>query len=132
VHWRRPPRWWPLGLSALTLLVSLFCIVTRWDTIQASHPAYFITLRLVAVVSVAVGALSLLTRKATPVERGPVPLWRRIVVRGIAVVAVLGLVGVLLYLRPHAASGAAVEAMSGTPTVTVTESDLRISLDPSG
>lgn len=132
MHWRRPTRWWPLGLSALTLVVSLWVIVTRWDTIQASHPAYFITLRLVAVVSVAVGALSLLTRRAEPVERDPVPSWRRIVTRGVAVVAVLGLVGVLLYLRPHPASSTAIAAMSGAPGVTVTESALRITLEPTG
>ncbi len=130
MHWRRPPRWWPFGLSALTLVVSVWILVVLWDPITAGHPAYFITLRLVAAVSVLVGAVSLLTRRTEPVEREPRPLWRVIVVRAVAVLATLGLVGVLLYLRPHPASSTAIDAMAGSPGATVTESSIRIRLDP--
>jgi dienelactone hydrolase len=130
VHWRRPPRWWPLGLSAFTLVVSLWILVALWDPITAGHPAYFITLRLVAVVSVLVGAFCLLTRRTEPVEREPRPRWRVIAVRVVAVLATLGLVAVVLYLRPHPASSTAIDAMAGTPGATVTESSTRIRLDP--
>lgn len=130
MHWRRPPRWWPLALSVVTFVVSVAILVSLWDPITASHPAYFITLRLVAVVSVVVAAWSLLTRRREPPEREPRPRWRVVLVRGVAVVAVLGLVAVLLYLRPHAASSVAVDSMAGSPGATVSESSTRIRLQP--
>lgn len=132
MHWRRPPRWWPLGLSLLTLVVSLWVLVALWDPITAGHPAYFITLRLVAVVSVLVAAFALLTRRTEPVEREPRPRWRVISVRVVAVLATLGLVAVLLYLRPHPASDSAIDAMAGTGSVTVNDSTTRIRLQPAG
>ena len=57
-------------------------------------------------------------------------LWRVVLVRGVAVVAVLGLVAVLLYLRPHTASSTAIDALAGSPGATVTESSTRIRLEP--
>jgi hypothetical protein len=136
----------------LTLAVSVVILATRWDPITASHPAYFITLRLVAVVSLAVGAWSLLTLRRTSAERvepqpeavegGPSdgepvesesrtrPRWRVVVGRSVSVVAVLGLVAVLLYLRPLPASSTAVDAMAGTPGATVSDSSSRITLRP--
>lgn len=116
----------------LTLVVSVWILVALWGPISAGHPAYFITLRLVAVVSVLVGAFSLLTRRTEPVEREPRPRWRVIVVRAVAVLATLGLVAMLLYLRPHPASSAAIDAMAGTDRVTVTDSSTRIRLQPTG
>jgi pimeloyl-ACP methyl ester carboxylesterase len=53
-----------------------------------------------------------------------------IVVRAVAVLATLGLVTVLLYLRPHPASGTAIDAMAGTPGASITDSSTRIRLDP--
>jgi hypothetical protein len=113
-------------------VVCVTILVSRWDPITASHPAYFITLRLVAVVSVGIGALSLLTRRAEPVERAARPRWRVVLVRSTAVLAVLGLITVLLYLRRHPASSTAVDAMGGAPGVTVSESSTRIALRPTG
>jgi len=130
MHWRRPPRWWPLGLSLVTLLTSIAILVSLWDPITASHPAYFITLRLVAAVSVLVGLWSLLTRRTEVPDREPRPRWRTVLLRGIAVMAVLGLVTALLYLRPHAASSTAIGSLTGSPGATVTESSTRISLHP--
>jgi pimeloyl-ACP methyl ester carboxylesterase len=77
-----------------------------------------------------VAAWSLLTRRSEPLEREPRPRWRVVLVRGVAVVAVLGLVAVLLYLRPHTASSTAVDALAGSPGATVTESSTRIRLEP--
>ena len=96
MHWRRPPRWWPLGLSLLTLAVSLWILVAWWDPITASHPAYFIALRLVAVASVGVVALALLTRRTAPVEREPRPRWRVVLVRAVATGLVAAVIGKLI------------------------------------
>ena len=129
---RTPPRWWPLVLSLLTELVSVTILVTHWDAIVASHPAYLVTLLVVAVGAATVGASSVLTRTGatTGPERTPGPRWRRVVLRSLGVGGAVVLVAALLYLRPLPASSVAIDAMAGRPGVTVTDSATRIELRP--
>jgi len=131
---RTPPRWWPLGLSVVTLLVSLAILATRFGAIRASHPAYLVTLAVVVIAATVVGATSVFTRAkaADATGRRPAPPWRRVVIHGLEVVAVMGLIAVLLYLRPLPASSVAIDAMAGEAAVSVTDSATRIELHPTG
>jgi len=134
VRVRTSPRWWPLGLSILTVVVSLGILATRWSAILASHPAYLLTLIVVATAATAIGVTSVLapTKGGTVTGRPSAPRWRRLVIRGCGVAGVTLVLAVLLYLRPLPASSAAIGAMAGGPGVTVTNSATRIELHPTG
>lgn len=62
---RRPPRWWRVGIGAVTILVVVVCLVTAWTAIAGSNPAYLITLNLVALGSAALVVWGLVTRLGT-------------------------------------------------------------------
>jgi len=130
---RSTPLWWRLGFSILTLVVAVGTLTTTWSATVASHPAYLITLVVVAVGAVAAGATSLVVRRAAPSDgRLPRRPWLRRAAHGFEILGLLILLGSLLYLRPLTASTVAIDAMAGTPDVTVTDSATRIELRLTG
>ena len=131
IRLRTAPRWWTLGFAFVTLMVSLGILATRWGVVVASHPAYLVTLVVAATAAMVVGATSVLDRqRAAEPDRRQAPRWRRVVARSAAVIGVVALLAALLYLRPLAASDAAINAMAGGAGVTVTDSATRIELNP--
>ena len=128
---RSTPRWWRLGFSIVTLLVAVGILATTWSATLASHPAYLLTLLVVAAAAVVAGATSLVVRRSAPSDdRHPRRPGLRRVAHGLEVIGVLVLLGGLLYLRPLTASSVAVDAMTGSADVTVTDSATRIELRP--
>lgn len=131
---RKPPRWWSLVPATVVLVVVIAILTTHFAATVASHPAYLVTLLVVGCAAAGVVLTSVVSIGApdaavAPSRRtGP---WRW-VVRVIAIVGVTALVGTLLYLRPLAASAAAVSSMAGDPDVLVSDSATRIELEPSG
>jgi hypothetical protein len=99
---------------------------TGWVGIRGSHPAFAVTLAAVLAGAIALGFWAVRWR---PAKRTPGP-WRRWTARAGLVVVTLVTCGVLVYLRPLAAEPVAIEALPGTPAVTVDESATRILLEP--
>lgn len=130
--WRRPPRWWPLVLGALCVLVVLAVLITSWSPVMAGHPAYLITLMVVAIGGIIAIAVATLTRRsAAPRERTP-RRWLVWTGRVLAALVVVGLVGALWWLRPIGATGVALDALHSGDGVVVTQSATRIELRPTG
>jgi hypothetical protein len=132
VRRRTTPLWWRLGFSILTLLVAVGILATTWSATFASHPAYLITLLVVASAAVVAGVTSPVVRRNAPSDGARRRPGLRRAAHGFEVIGVLVLLGGLLYLRPLTASTVAVDAMAGSPDVTVTDSATRIELRPTG
>jgi hypothetical protein len=60
---RRPLAWYPALLAAYLLIISIAIITLDRAAILASHPAYALTLALVATAAAAVSVRSLLQRR---------------------------------------------------------------------
>lgn len=135
MYLRRPPRWWPLGFTTLTLLVLGGIVIPRSGAIVASHPAYLLTLLAVTVAAIAIGAANLFCRAEASAETSTETSTeerprRRPVVRGLEAFGIVVLLAALVYLRPLPASSVAVAAMAGGPGVTVVDGATRIELRP--
>lgn len=117
-------RWFPLVVGSVLLLVVLWALVTEWSGILGSHPAYLLTLVLVAVVAVGMIALALLSR---PVRTVGVAGW---IGRAVLVVGGVVTVGLLVYLRPMSAEAVAIDALDDGGGVTVEVSSTSIIMTP--
>jgi hypothetical protein len=121
---RRRRRLWPLTCAGLVLLTIVWIAVTAWSGIRGSHPAYLITLAVVAVGAIAVAVWA---------WRSPAPdrtSLRRGLTRAALVLATLLMIGLVVYLRPLSASQVAVDAMDDGDGVDVTVTRGEIRLDP--
>ncbi|CAN5519561.1 hypothetical protein BH23ACT6_BH23ACT6_04810 [soil metagenome] len=121
--------WWRVGLGLAWAAVSGWSWLTRGETLLAGHPAHPVTLAVAGVVG-----LILIVLGVRDVRRGSTRRRRRwlavtmALLGGLISVVVLGS---LVFLRPFAATPEAIEAMTGSPEVTVTDSAIRITLQPS-
>jgi len=129
---RSRPLWWRLGFAILSLLVALGILVTSWNTTVNSHPAYLVTLLVVAVAATVAVASSFFVRRGAQEQDGQPRSLRRRILAGVEILGVLALLGFLLYTRPLAASSVAIDSMAGTAEVSVTDSATRIELQPTG
>ena len=128
---RRAPLRWPLAIAALGLLSVAVVLATRWSPVVAAHPAYPITLTLVAVACAAVALGAVFTRTAgdgAPARRSR---WR-LAAGIVASILAVALFGVLIWLRPLGATGRAIDALANGRGVDVSQSATRIALRPTG
>ena len=134
------------------MVVVALVLATSWSPVVAGHPAYLVTLILVAVGGlVAMTFASFTLRSAVPAlpdapdlpdppPDAPAPrparsrarTWGLWIGRAVATVVVVGLLGVLWWLRPLGASNVALDALQSGNGVTVVQSATRIELRPTG
>jgi hypothetical protein len=125
--WR--PRWVPLVVADLTLLLAGFVLISGWGPIRASHPALLLTLIALVVGSLALSAWAILT---TPPQRSAAFRW---LTRVTLVIGAIAVWIVVVFLRPLGAEPVAIDALvSGDVddgvTVTVTVTATSIVLQP--
>ncbi len=121
----RPLRWWPIAAAGLAATTALFCIVTSWDSMWDAHPAYWLTLGAVLVVSTLIAGWAWWNSPAQP--RKPFRVWG---LRFVLVAGTLLTTAFVMYVRPLAADQVAIDAMRGDAAVTVTDSSGEIRLLP--
>jgi hypothetical protein len=122
---RRSLRWWPIIAAAVGALTVLFCTVVSWNSMWAAHPAYWVTLLAVLVVSGGIGVWGWWNSPAPP--RKPFRVWG---LRFVLVIGTLVTTAFLLYVRPLAADQVAIDAMRSGADVTVVDSSSQILLQP--
>ena len=121
----RAPRWFPLGAALGLLLVVLWSFVTARVGIAGSHPAYRITLVVVVLTALALGAWALLVGPPRP--RSAFRSW---MARGGLLLTVTITIGAVAYLRPLSADRVAIESLRDSQGVMTHESTSRIRMDP--
>ena len=111
-------------------------LATSWAPVVAGHPAYLVTLLVVAAGGLAAMAIASVTlRSAAPdptPTRSRARTWGRWIGRAVATVVVIGLLAVLWWLRPLSATDVALDALSSGDGVAVVQSATRIELRPTG
>lgn len=109
-------------VSTLGVVASVWAAIATGTMLVHGHPAYAILLAVVFISSAVVALRSWLRSTATR---------RRFkVLRGIAMVASLGVFSLVLWLIPYGATGPAQAAMNSDSAVTVTETADRIVMTP--
>ena len=125
---RERPLWWVFGPSIATMTVVLFILVSRWAPVRASNPAYLSTVLLAGAVAVSGGLWSLLS-SAEDAPRSRSRAWT--VIRRIAGVGItIGVLGILLWLRPLPATPVAAASMASGAGVNIVTSSTVIALRP--
>ncbi|KAB7745298.1 alpha/beta hydrolase [Nostocoides sp. F2B08] len=112
-----------LVLATVWIFVPLWVLVSRWDVLLAGHPAY-----LVLVLAVLAVGIMLAVRARKP--RAPRSGARRILLGLGAVLATVTVVGAVAWLRPFGADQVALDLMTGTEDVEVTDARTSITLSP--
>ena len=116
--------------SAVSLLVVVFILATKWSAIVASQHAYLFTLLAVGLLSIAGVVFSFVSPTGGVARtRSTWWTWTR---RVLGTFLVLVLCGVLLWLRPLPATEVAVQSMGGSSQVQVSASGSTIELQPKG
>jgi pimeloyl-ACP methyl ester carboxylesterase len=102
----------------------------------AGHPAYLVTLLVVGLGGLVAVGLATVTRARSDPHPTRAPStarrWATWIARIVATVAVVALLGGLLWLRPLGATDVALEALSSGNGVEVVQSATRIELRPTG
>jgi hypothetical protein len=120
--------WWVFALSALSILIVLFILVTRWGAILASQPAYLVTLVIVGSMgSIGIVVSHVSTNRSAQRQRSPAWVLVR---RAIALITVGIVAGALLWLRPIPATQTAIDSMRSGAGITVTSSSSMIQIRP--
>lgn len=121
----RPLRWWPIVAALLVTLTVALCLLTSWGGIWGSHPAYWITLVAVLLLSGGLAAWAWWRSPATPQKSFRTWGLRAVLVliTGLTIIA-------LVYLRPLGADQVAIDALRSDDDVTVTVSAGLIRLQP--
>lgn len=119
--------WWRIGLGTPWLGVAAWSWATRAGVLIAGHPAHAVTL-----VAVAIAGVVLLTFGVRDL-RSPARLQRRrtwvlAIIRSMAVLVSIVVLGAMVYLRPFSASPEAIDAMDGSADVTVSDAPTTITL----
>jgi hypothetical protein len=111
-------------VAVVAILVVAWCLATEWSGIVHAHPAYPVLL----ILTVAGAVLALVrARRTRPRPYG----WRR-VLRVVAVVAAVGWIALIAWLRPFSAQEPAISAMASDSRVTVVEYPTQIVMTPTG
>ena len=122
----RPLRWWPLVAALLGALTVVLCLLTSWGGIWGSHPAYWLTLLAVLLLSGGLAFWGWWNSPATPQK--PFRMWG---MRAVLVISTGMTIVALVYLRPLGADQVAIDAMRTDADVTVMDSTGQIRLQPS-
>ena len=134
--WRRPPRWWPVALGGACVVVVALVLATSWSPVVAGHPAYLMTLLVVAAGGVVAVTLATVTVRSDAPDRSTSPSrarrWGRWIGRGLATVTVVGILAALWWLRPLGATDVALHALASGDGVEVVQSATRVELRPTG
>lgn len=119
---------WNLILAVGWLGAAVMLAALSRSVLLALHPAHVIALAVVALVGVLLAIrVSRVRRRTAGPRRAPVV---RIMGRVLAGTVTVAVVGSLIYLKPFGAAPEAVDAMAGTPAVTVDDSATQIVLTP--
>ncbi|UZJ23663.1 alpha/beta hydrolase [Rhodococcus antarcticus] len=121
------PSWVTWGVrvvAAAGVLVVAWACVTGWGAIVHGHPLYAVLLLATLIGSAFIGRRTLHPRAT---RTG----WRR-AIRIVLVVASVGWVGLMVWLRPFTAVEPALAAMSSDAKVTVAEYPTQIVMSPTG
>lgn len=110
--------------AAAGVLVVAWACLTGWGAIVHGHPLYAVLLLATLLASVFVG-----WRTVRPRRRSPG--WRRIA-RVVLVVASIGWIALIGWLRPFSALEPALTAMGSNTSVTVAEGPTQIVMTPTG
>lgn len=121
IDWRT---WIVRGTAVAGVLVVGWASLTRWGAIVHGHPLYGVLLALTLLGSAVAGWRTFLPRRR---RTG----WRR-VAAVVLLVASLGWIALMAWLRPFAAVEPALAALRSDAGVTVFESPTRITLTPTG
>lgn len=116
--------WVVRAVAAAGVLVVVWACLTGWGAIVHGHPLYAVLLAVTLLLSAVVG---LRTIRSRPVRTG----WRR-VLRVVLVVAAIGWIALMAWLRPFSALEPAIAAMDSDDTVTVADSLTQIVMTPTG
>jgi hypothetical protein len=116
--------WAARMVAVAAILVVAWCLGTEWSAIVHAHPAYPALLVLTVV-----GAAFVLVRAWRTRRRSHG--WRR-VLRVVAVVAAVGWIALIAWLRPFSAQEPAIAAMTSDSRVTVVEYPTQIVMTPTG
>jgi hypothetical protein len=111
-------------VALAAVLVVAWSLATEWSAIVHAHPAYPALLVLTLV-----GAVIVLVRQWRP--RPSSHGWRR-ALRVFAVVAAVGWIALMAWLRPFSAQEPAIAAMASDSRVTVVEYPTQIVMTPTG
>ena len=122
----RSVRWWPFSCAAGTLLTVVWLLVFTWSGIRGSHPAYLITLIVLAFA--AIGWATWAVRSIAK-EHSARRMW---LTRTALVVGTVLLVSITIYPRPLPADQVAINALDDSSTIDVTMSSSQIRMDPKG
>jgi hypothetical protein len=112
--------------GVVLVFTAVWVALTSWSSVLASHPIGWITLIAVGLAGLIIIVVALRTETT---ERRWWVVWA---LRGGLVVGTLFAVGVLVYTRPLAADGVAIDALESDRTVAIEQSSTSISLEPSG
>lgn len=116
---------WAVWVIAVTgLAVVAWALITAWGAVIHGNPAYLILLTGTAAGSIAVLWRS---RRAAPMRSG----WRR-TVGIIGMIAAIGWIALMVWLRPFPAAEIALAAMTSGASVTVSEYPTQIVMTPTG
>jgi pimeloyl-ACP methyl ester carboxylesterase len=128
VHETAPPsrRWWPLGAAGLMSLTAMFCLVTSWESIRNSHPAY-----IVALTAAFVGAVGMAWWAWRTPPKSKAIRRRTVVLRIVLVVVTLVPAAVLVWLRPLSPDSVALRALEDRDGVSINSTNLVVRMDPS-
>ena len=119
-----------LLVSAAALAVVAWVSLTAWDVVVNGHPAYAVALALTALVGL-IGLIASVRALRRPAPmRGERRSVGRTVLGVIGLVAAVGWVAVLAWLKPFAAVEPALTALVSTDSVEVQESPTAIVLAP--
>ena len=111
-------------VAAAGILVVAWACITGWGAIVHGYPLYAVLLLATVAGSAVIGVRTLHPRPRRA-------RWRR-VVRVVLVVASIGWVGLMAWLRPFTAAEPALAAMNSDATVTVAEYPSQIVMTPTG
>ena len=121
------PSWitWAVRVAATAgILVVAWACLTGWGAIVHGYPLYAVLLLATLLGSAFLGSRTLRLR---PGRRG----WRR-TARFVLIVASIGWIGLMAWLRPFTATEPALAAMNSNATVTVAEYPTQIVMTPTG
>ena len=123
----RDPPWitWVVRVIATAgILVVAWACLTGWGAIVHGYPLYAVLLLATVLGSAFTGSRTL---RLQPRRAG----WRR-VTRIVLILASIGWIGLMAWLRPFTAAGPALAAMMSNAKVTVAESPTQIVMTPTG
>lgn len=117
--------------GALLLAPAAWLWLTRGEVLLAGHPALAVLAGVAGLLGLGMVVSAVRHRGERPVHERP--RWRVVLVRGAGLLAAAVVAAALVYLRPFAATDAAVEATEAdadADSVAVTTSPTRITLTP--